>query len=102
VRRRFKKFRAPIFVLAILLSYFLAYFQSNNLGETHFFALDATLDNFDDAGQEDFVTDSPADPNGILSAFFVTPGHLGINLFRGSFLLPFQVFPFEKKFHLRC
>jgi hypothetical protein len=102
VRREFKKFRAPIFALAILLSYFLAYFQYNNLGQIHLFGPDAYLGNVDDAGQEDLVTDSPADPKGILSAFFVNPGHLGIHRFRGSFLFPFQMFLFEKKSHLRC
>jgi hypothetical protein len=102
VRRKFKKFRAPIFVLAILLSCFLAFSQYNNLGQIHFFAPDAALGNFDDASQEDFVTNSAADPIGILSALFVNPGHPGINRFRGSFRFSFQIFPFEKKFLLRC
>jgi hypothetical protein len=102
VRRKFKKFRAEIFVLVILLC--LACVQDDNLGGTHFVAPNVTLENFfEDAGQQDFVADSPADSTRILLASFLNPSHPEIHPLRGSFHLSFQPFPFEKKIPLlRC
>ena len=103
MRIEFEKFRVLIFALSILMSFWLAYHQYDNLGEIHFFPFNLTLKNFSNVDQEDFVMDPPDQSRGIVSASLVNLSHLGNYPFQDSFAFPLQSFSFEQKSSiLRC
>jgi hypothetical protein len=103
VRRKLKRFRALIFALPILMSFYLTYTLGNGWGEIYSLSSHLTLEKFEVADEEDLVIDSPAPSEEIILASFLNLGYPSIPSFQETFCPSFQSVFFQQKLTiLRC
>ena len=103
MQRKFRRLRALIFTLTILMSFCLAYPPCDSLGQIHFYSPGLALENLEIADGEGLVTDYPAPAKEFASASFVNLSYPGVHPFQDLFRSFLQPSFLEQNFTiLRC